>query len=167
MKDKIELSDDFLDVELSENQEKIEALNDKQKKIIENITEWLISKRNYKEYDIDAEFKVDKIIPLLKFIENDEVSFDDKGIIQKLRQPIEQLNTKGEVSNRITSLKYRVRYQAFELNNHTKGINISKDMNSYMDAQVAMLTGTARSIIGKLFDVDHSTTRLIQSLYFL
>jgi len=165
--DSVVIDESFEDVQFSENQEKLEELSDKQKKIVEEISDWLIKKRNYKEYDIDPEFKVDKIIPLLKYVENNEIIFNEENIIQNLRFPIELKNSKEEVVREIKSLTYRVRYRAFELNNATKGINLSKEMNLYMDAQVGMLTGIARSIIGKLFDTDHSTTRLIQSLYFL
>lgn len=166
-KEVIELHEDFMDPQLSENQEKIEALNDKQKKIIEKISDWLLKNRNYKEYDIDAEFKVDKLIPLLKFVEHGEIIFNENNIMQTLRIPIELKNGKGDVVKKISKLEYRIRYQAYELNNYTKGINLAKEMNLYMDAQVGMLTGIARSVIGKLYDVDHSLTRLIQSLYFL
>lgn len=163
----IELHEDFMDPELSENQEKIEALTDKHKAIIESISDWLIKNRNYKEYDIDAEFKVDKLLPLIKFVDHNEIMFNETNITQKLRLPIELKNTKGDTVKKIELLTYRIRYQAYELNNYTRGINIQKEMNSYMDAQVGMLTGIGRSVIGKLYDVDHSLTRLIQSLYFL
>jgi hypothetical protein len=158
---------DFEDPELSENQEKIEALTDKQKEIIEDVSEWLISKRNYKDYDIDPEFKVEKIMPLLRFIEHDEISFNDDGIVQNLRSPLELKDKKGNTVKTISKLNYKIRYKAFELNNYTKGINLAKEMNLYMDAQVGMLCNVSRSIIGKLFDTDHSLTRSIQSLYFL
>ncbi len=160
-------NEEFEDIELSENQEKIEALTDKEKQTIQFIYDWLIKNRNYKEYDIDAEFKVDKILPLMKFVEHQEIMFNENDITQTLRFPIEQKNAKGETVKKITALTYRIRYQAYELNNYTRGINIQKEMNSYMDAQVGMLTGIGRSVIGKLYDVDHSLTRLIQSLYFL
>ncbi len=161
------VDESYEDVQLSESQERLEELSDKQKKIVEDVSDWLIKKRNYKDYDIDAEFKVDKIIPLLKYVENGEILFNEENIVQNLRFPIELRNAKDEVVREIKSLTYKIRYRAFELNNYTKGINLSKEMNLYMDAQVGMLTGIARSIIGKLFDTDHSTTRLIQSLYFL
>lgn len=155
------------DVEQSEDQEKIENLSKKHKGIIEDISEWLISKRNYKPYDIDASFKADKLIPLIRFVENGEIEFHEKGITQLLRMPIEVKNAKEQVVKTINKLDYRIKYRAFELNNYTKGINLSKEMNLYMDAQVGMLTQHPRALIGKLFDVDHSSTRLIQSLYFL
>ncbi len=163
----IEFSEDFLDPELSENQEKLENLSEKHKKIVTDISEWLIKNRDYRDYDIDPEFKVEKIIPLLKFVEHEEIVFHEKGITQKLRVPLEMTNKAGEVQKTISKLEYKSRYKAFELNNYTKGINISKEMNLYMDAQVGMLVGYSRGIIGKLSDIDHSLTRIIQTLYFL
>jgi len=170
IKETIDISEDFLDSELSENQEKLENLSAKQKKIITDISGWLVKNRNYKDYDIDYEFKVDKIIPLLKFVEHGEIIFDENGITQNLRVPLNLtrlVRGKEETVKQITQLQYKSRYRASELNNYTKGINIAKEMNLYMDAQVAMLVGSSRGVIGKLFDSDHSLTRLIQSLYFL
>lgn len=166
-KESIEIPEDFLDPELSENQEKLEILSDKHKKIVADISDWLILHRNYKDYDIDSEFKVEKIMPLLKFVEHGEIVFDESGITQNLRVPIDLKNTGGEIVKQISKLQYKSRYKAFELNNYTKGINLAKDMNLYMDAQVGMLVGLSRSIIGKLYDSDHSLTRVIQTLYFL
>lgn len=155
------------DIDLSEDQQKIEKLSKKQRDIVENVVDWLFEKRNYRNNDIDASFKADKIIPLIPLIEGGLITFHEKGITQKLRVPIQLLDKKGNVNKKIDVLEYRTRYQALELNQYTRGINLSKEMNLYMDAQVAVLTNNPRGLIGKLFDLDHSTTRIIQSLYFL
>jgi hypothetical protein len=153
--------------ELTENQEKLEKLSKKELEIIESIETWLKSHRGYRDYDFTDDFKVEKLIPLIKLVEYKEFEFTDTCIIQHLRNPIEMKNKSGDTEKRITELKYKTRYQDFELQNYTKGINVSKEPMTYIAAQIAMLTGTAKSIIGKLYDVDSNNSKLISALYFL
>lgn len=153
--------------ELTENQEKLDQLSKKEIDIIESLETWLKSHRGYRDYDFTDEFKVDKLLPLIKLVEHKEFEFTDAGIIQHLRNPIELKNRSGDTEKRITELKYKTRYQDFELQNYTKGINISKEPMAYVSAQIAMLTGTAKSIIGKLYDVDSNNSKLVSALYFL
>ncbi len=153
--------------ELSENQEILNKLSKKELDIIESIEKWLITNRRYKDYDFTDDFKVSKIIPLLKFVEHKEIEFVENAIIQHLREPIEMTNKGGDVERKITELRYRTRYQDYELDSYTRGINIQKETMVYVRAQIALLTNTARSIIGKLSDTDSNNSKLISALYFL
>lgn len=153
--------------EFTENQEKLQQLTDEEFGIIESIESWLKTNRGYKDYDFTDEFKVDKLIPLIKFVKNKEVVFNQDSIVQVLRNSIELKNRAGDTESTISELKYRVRYQDYELQKYTKGINISKEPMAYINAQIALLTNTAKSVIGKLWDVDSNTTKLISALYFL
>lgn len=168
MKDKEQInSQDNLIENETEQKERLNLLTKKELDIIESIEDWLKLNRGYKDYDFSDEFKVDKLIPLLKLIEHKEVVFNEKSITQFLRVPIEMTNKAGDVVKKITQLDYQVRYQDYELQNYTKGINISKEPMAYVAAQIAMLTNNARSVIGKLYDIDSNNTKLISALYFL
>jgi hypothetical protein len=153
--------------ELNENQEKLSKLSKVELEVLESIQNWLITYRKYRDYDFTEEFKVTKILPLIKFVEYKEFEFVDNAIIQHLREPVEMTDLKGNVVKKLTELKYRTRYQDFELDNYTRGINLQKEQLLYIRAQVALLTNTAKSIIGKLSDVDSNNSKLISSLYFL
>ena len=76
-------------------------------------------------------------------------------------------NNAGDVTRKITELRYRTRYQDYELDSYTRGINIQKETMVYARAQIALLTNTARGIIGKLSDTDSNNSKLISALYFL
>lgn len=151
----------------SEFKEKLDLLTKSELSIIELIKNWLIENRGYKDYDFTDEFEVEKLIPLLKLVEHKELVFNENSITQILRMPIELKNRAGDVEKKITELTYRVRYQDYELQNYTKGINISKEPMAYVNAQIALLTNNARSVIGKLYDTDSNNTKLVSALYFL
>ncbi len=146
---------------------KTETLSKSDNEVIESIKDWLIANRGYKEYDFSEDFVSEKLLPLLKLVKHGEIIFGDNKITQKLRIPLEAKNSKGDTEKRITELNYKVRYQDWELQNYTKGINVSKDPMAYVTAQIAMLTDQPKGIIGKLYDVDSNNTKLISALYFL
>lgn len=147
--------------------EKIDSLSVKDKESVEVIKKWLVANRGYKDYDFDNEFTESKIVPLLKFVNHGEILFKGAEITQKLRSPLQMENAKGEVVSEITELKYKARYRDRELQNETKGINVSKEPMKYINAQIAVLTGNSIGVIGKLWDVDAGNCKLISSLYFL
>jgi len=153
--------------ELTDDQERLSKLSKEELEVIESIEKWLITYRKYRDYDFTDDFKVKKLIPLLKFTQHGEIEFVENGIIQNLREPIEMTDKSGNTTRKITELKYRIRYQDFELDKYTRGINIEKEAMSYVRAQIALLTDTARGIVGKMSDVDSNTSKLISSLYFL
>jgi len=154
-------------VELTEEEEKLSKLTKDENCIIEQIESWLKTNRGYKDYDFSPEFKVNKLIPLLKLVKHNELCFEQDSITQILRNPIEMTDKAGNVIKKITEFKYKSRYQDYELQSHVRGINLEKEPMMYVNAQIAMLTNTSKSIIGKLWDIDSNNSKLISALYFL
>lgn len=147
--------------------EKLDKLSSSQIDTMRSIEDWLTVNRDYRDYDLSDKFRAEKLIPLIKYVDHGELVFEDNRIIQKLRKPLELTNKGGEVTKTITELSYKSRYQDYEFQSYTKGIDISKEPIKYVNAHIAMLTNQSSGIIGKLYDTDSGLTKLVSGLYFL
>jgi len=165
---KKELTEVFIDdVELTEEQEKLEKLSSSEKDVMNKIIDWLKVNRDYRNEDFSDKFKAERIIPLIKYVNYGDLIFEENTIKHKLRRPLEFKNASGQTGRTLETLTFQPRYQDYQLQNASKGIDLNREGLKFVSAQISVLTGEAASVISKLWDFDSSIAKLISSLYFL
>jgi len=85
----------------------------------------------------------------------------DTNLVQKLKTPVK--DAKGNIL--MDKLVWESDYQAFQLAQNTKGLDMEKDMLNIGLALIATRTNQSRILIGKLFTKDFKLAKMINSLF--
>jgi hypothetical protein len=98
---------------------------------------------------------------IISAIQNGTLEVTETNVYQKLKTPIK--DKEGKIL--MDKLVWEVDYQAYQLAQNTKGLDLEKDLLTVGLALIATRTNQSRVLIGKLFTKDFKLAKNINALF--